>query len=60
MGSRNALPGTFRSIIQMIEDGRIDTSPWITHRLELCNVPLCFEGISKDTALIKAMISVLV
>ena len=58
MASRNALPGTFRSIIRMIEEGRIDTAPWITHRLELGDVPLCFASISKDNRLIKAMISV--
>src|SRR5690606_38373068 len=30
-GSRNALPGDFRRIISLIEDGTINTSPWITH-----------------------------
>ncbi|MDB5328161.1 MAG: alcohol dehydrogenase [Phycisphaerales bacterium] len=32
MGSRNALPGDFTRIIKLIEDGVIDTTPWITHR----------------------------
>lgn len=32
MGSRNALPGDFVRIIKLIEDGVIDTTPWITHR----------------------------
>jgi len=58
MGSRNALPETFRSIISMIESGKIDTTPWITHRLELREVPKRFETIAQDKSLIKAMISV--
>ena len=32
LASRNALPDDFRRIIGLIEDGRIDTRPWITHR----------------------------
>ena len=30
--SRNALSADFARIIGLIEDGRIDTRPWITHR----------------------------
>ena len=30
--SRNALPADFGRIIGLIEEGRIDTRPWITHR----------------------------
>lgn len=58
LGSRNALPGTFRSIIQLIEEGRIDTSPWITHRLGLGEVPRTFGDIARDPTLLKAMITV--
>lgn len=32
LGSRNALPRDFTRIITLIEDGVIDTKPWITHR----------------------------
>src|SRR5215208_5674201 len=32
--SRNALPDDFRRIIKLIEDGRIDTRPWVTHRTD--------------------------
>jgi 2-desacetyl-2-hydroxyethyl bacteriochlorophyllide A dehydrogenase len=32
LASRNALPGDFTRIIDLIERGRIDTTPWITHR----------------------------
>ncbi|MCA9180989.1 MAG: zinc-binding alcohol dehydrogenase family protein, partial [Planctomycetales bacterium] len=31
-GSRNAMPADFTRIIGLIEDGTIDTQPWITHR----------------------------
>src|SRR5882757_8885822 len=32
LASRNALTGDFSRIIQLIENGQIDTRPWITHR----------------------------
>jgi alcohol dehydrogenase len=32
MGSRNAPTRDFPRIIRLIEDGTIDTRPWITHR----------------------------
>jgi 2-desacetyl-2-hydroxyethyl bacteriochlorophyllide A dehydrogenase len=56
--SRNARPETMRAIIAAIEAGKIDTSPWITHRLELAEVPEKFAGIAADPTLLKAMISV--
>lgn len=54
--SRNALPETFTSIISAMEEGRIDTTPWITHRVALADLPDKFEEISKDPALLKCMI----
>ena len=57
--SRNALPGDFSRIIRLIESGRIDTSPWITHRSSLAEVPGVFPGWAKpETGVIKAMIEV--
>lgn len=58
LASRNALPATFRSIISAIESGTIDTTPWITHRLDLDEVPARFARIAADPALLKGMISV--
>ncbi|HEX4086030.1 MAG TPA: zinc-binding alcohol dehydrogenase family protein [Chthoniobacteraceae bacterium] len=57
MGSRNARPEDFTRIIRLIEAGRIDTTPWITHRSD-------FEGVTREfpawtrieTGVIKAMI----
>jgi threonine dehydrogenase-like Zn-dependent dehydrogenase len=59
LASRNALPGDFTRIIQLIEAGRIDTSPWITHRCSLGDVAREFPGWTKPEAgVIKAMIEV--
>jgi 2-desacetyl-2-hydroxyethyl bacteriochlorophyllide A dehydrogenase len=43
--SRNSA-GHFPRIIQMIEEGIIDTSPWITHRLSFENLPARFEEVT--------------
>lgn len=57
--SRNATAGTFRHIIGLVEAGRIDTRPWITHRFELAETPRVFPAsIAGNPAVLKAMISV--
>ena len=48
--SRNSA-GHFPRIIQMIENGVIDTSLWITHRLALDDVPARFEEATKHQGL---------
>jgi 2-desacetyl-2-hydroxyethyl bacteriochlorophyllide A dehydrogenase len=57
MGSRNALPGDFVRIIKLIEDGVVDTTPWITHRTTadaFCDV---LPGWQKPEAnVLKAMV----
>ena len=59
MGSRNALPATFRDIIALVEAGKVNTQPWITHRLALADVPTIFpQDISGNPAVLKAMIAV--
>lgn len=55
--SRNALPGTFRDIIGLVESGRVDTKPWITHRFALAETPRQFAEVSRSPALLKAMIA---
>ena len=54
--SRNSTPATFRRTIAMIERGEIDTTPWITHRLPLAEVPVRFAELHREPGLIKAMI----
>ena len=57
--SRNALPEDFRQIIGWIEEGRIDTSPWITHKIPFNKVAEQFPQIIRPEArAIKAMIEV--
>lgn len=57
--SRNALPEDFRNIIGLIEDGTIDTQPWITHRTPFESVVEVFPSYTKpETGVIKAIIEV--
>jgi 2-desacetyl-2-hydroxyethyl bacteriochlorophyllide A dehydrogenase len=55
--SRNALPKDFPRIIKLIEDGTINTDPWITHRTTFEKMIGEFEGFTKpETGVIKAMV----
>jgi 2-desacetyl-2-hydroxyethyl bacteriochlorophyllide A dehydrogenase len=57
--SRNALPADFGRIIGLIEDGTINTDPWITHRTSYDDVVGEFETLTKpETGVIKAVIEV--
>jgi len=59
LASRNALPGDFTRIIQLIENETIDTSPWITHRTTLDDVPSVFDSYTQpETGVIKAVVTV--
>lgn len=57
LASRNS-QNLFPEIIRRIEDGEIDTSPWITERLPLSEVVSQFQQLSGRQTLIKAMIDV--
>jgi 2-desacetyl-2-hydroxyethyl bacteriochlorophyllide A dehydrogenase len=57
LSSRNSCHD-FPGIIQMIEEGRIDTSPWITCRMGLDEVPSQFPLLRQQPNLVKAMIEV--
>jgi 2-desacetyl-2-hydroxyethyl bacteriochlorophyllide A dehydrogenase len=55
--SRNALPDDFRRIIRLIEERKIDTNRWITHRTDFDKVIDAFDSYTKpETGVIKAMI----
>jgi len=59
MGSRNALPPDFTRIIKLIEEGRIDTRPWITHHAKLDDMIAVFTDWTKpETGVIKAIVEV--
>ena len=57
--SRNALPKDFTRIIGLIEDGKIDTRPWITHRTDFAGLIDRFPSYTKpETGVIKAVVEV--
>ena len=59
MGSRNALPHDFGRIIKLIEEGKIDTRPWITHRSSFDELIGNFPSYTKpETGVIKAIVEV--
>ncbi len=59
LASRNAMPGDFRRIVRLIEDGEINTDPWITHHARFEDVPGVFDRwIAPESGVIKAMIEV--
>jgi len=58
LASRNAVSADFPAIIQLIETGQIDPSPWVTHRLTLLDVPRQFAELPGSTGLVKAIIDV--
>lgn len=55
--SRNSA-GQFPRIIRMIEDGRIDTTPWITDRVPLADVPRAFDALRQRPTTMKAIVEV--
>ncbi|MBI3879345.1 MAG: zinc-binding alcohol dehydrogenase family protein [Verrucomicrobia bacterium] len=59
LASRNALPGDFTRIIKLIEEGKIDTRPWITHHAEFDEMIGVFASWTKpETGVIKAVVHV--
>jgi 2-desacetyl-2-hydroxyethyl bacteriochlorophyllide A dehydrogenase len=57
MASRNALPGDFARIIRLIEDRKVDTTPWITHRAAACTLPEVLPAwLAPDAGLLKAVL----
>jgi 2-desacetyl-2-hydroxyethyl bacteriochlorophyllide A dehydrogenase len=57
--SRNALAEDFTRIIGLIEEGKIDTRPWITHRSSFDDLPGVFPSYTRpETGVIKAVVDV--
>jgi 2-desacetyl-2-hydroxyethyl bacteriochlorophyllide A dehydrogenase len=57
--SRNALPEDFTRIVQLIESGRLDTTPWITHRCTLAELPEAMPTyLQPDTGVVKPIVAV--
>jgi len=59
LASRNALPGDFTRIINLIGKGDIDTRPWITHQARFEEVPAVFPSwLKPETGVIKAVVTI--
>lgn len=59
LASRNARSSDFSRIIGLIESGRIDTAPWITHRTGFDRMIADFPGwLLPESGVIKAMVAV--
>ncbi|MDA0767168.1 MAG: zinc-binding alcohol dehydrogenase family protein [Verrucomicrobia bacterium] len=59
LASRNALPADFPEIIDIIKAGKINLNNWITHRLDIADVPTEFDQFTDPaTGAIKAVITV--
>jgi len=57
--SRNALSKDFARIIRLIEEGRLDTCPWITHRTAFDDLIEVFPSYTRpETGVIKAVVEV--
>lgn len=57
LASRNAIAADFGRILGLIRDGKIDTDPWITHRLGFPEVPRRFpELLRPENGVVKAVI----
>jgi threonine dehydrogenase-like Zn-dependent dehydrogenase len=58
LATRNARADDFRQIIRLIEGGRIDTGPWITHRVRFDKVPESYpDWLRPDSGVVKVMVT---
>jgi len=59
MGSRNALPSDFARVVELIESGKVDVSPWITHRCKMDNFEESFKHwMTPEAKVIKGIVTV--
>ncbi|MFT5466900.1 MAG: 2-desacetyl-2-hydroxyethyl bacteriochlorophyllide A dehydrogenase [Verrucomicrobiales bacterium] len=56
MATRNGTSADFRTVMDAIEQSKIDTTPWLTHRLGFEEIPAKFEAMTKEPSLVKAII----
>jgi 2-desacetyl-2-hydroxyethyl bacteriochlorophyllide A dehydrogenase len=55
--SRNSTPEDFRAIISLMEEGRLDTTPWITHRASCDEMVTQFQHwLEPSSGVVKAMV----
>ena len=59
LASRNALAADFERIIRLIEEGKINTQPWITHQASFEEVPDVFpQWLEPSSGVIKAVVHI--
>ena len=59
LGSRNALSQDFDRIVKDIEANRIDTAPWITHRMSWTELPEIFPKlVDPSSGVLKAVATI--
>ena len=57
ISSRNARGANFKEVIAMMENGRIDISPWITHRCSATEFPsMVDDWLKPESGLLKGVI----
>ncbi len=57
LSSRNALPENFSTIINLMENNKIDTKAWLTHEAKFDDLPQVFESwLDPKSQVIKAMV----
>jgi 2-desacetyl-2-hydroxyethyl bacteriochlorophyllide A dehydrogenase len=57
LSSRNALPENFSTIINLMENNKIDTKAWLTHEAKFDDLPKVFEHwLDPKSQVIKAMV----
>ena len=58
LATRNAVASDFTRILQLIREGRIQTQPWISHRIPFAEVPATFPTLLQpDSGMVKAIIN---
>jgi 2-desacetyl-2-hydroxyethyl bacteriochlorophyllide A dehydrogenase len=57
LATRNSTRREFERILRLMEEGRIDTTPWVTHRAACDEMPEAFPGwLDPASGIIKAMV----
>ena len=57
LSSRNSLPANFTRIIALMESGRVNTDPWITHRASADALPELFpKWVSPESGMLKGIV----
>lgn len=57
LATRNAVASDFTHILQLIRDGRIQTQPWISHRVPFADLPSTFPALLlPESGMVKAVV----